>query len=170
MRRRWLRKWAKWLCTVAALTALGVSVLSGFRRALYVWVSKDSKTLRLVQIEGGQLFLAQWNGYDMIGFPMHEGWSIGRARTWSWGITGASNGPPWRGGFLWDRPNAIVGVAWYVGASLLYPAILTTVPAALLWYADRRRSGPYACATCGYDRTGLATESKCPECGAAAAK
>jgi hypothetical protein len=49
--------------------------------------------------------------------------------------------------------------------SVLYPVLLTTIPAAFLWYQDRRRFGPQGCQKCGYDRRGLAADSKCPECG-----
>jgi predicted Zn-ribbon and HTH transcriptional regulator len=51
------------------------------------------------------------------------------------------------------------------GISLLYPVILTSISAALLWYADRRRFKLGSCSTCGYDRRGLPADAKCPECG-----
>jgi hypothetical protein len=33
------------------------------------------------------------------------------------------------------------------------------------WRADRLPS-PHACTKCGYDRSGIAADAKCPECGA----
>lgn len=54
---------------------------------------------------------------------------------------------------------------WAAGTSLLYPILLTSLPAVLLWYTDRRRPRPHACPKCSYDRRGLAPDTKCPECG-----
>jgi hypothetical protein len=167
MRRRRLRRWAKWACTVAAVLAVAVAVFSGFRSATYVHVSKDSKAARTVVIAGGQLAFYQWRGYDMMGVPMAEGWSIWEALTWSWGVGGTFNERDWHGGILWGRPNALVGPEWYAGVSVVYPVALTLIPAALLWYANRRRAGPGSCAKCGYSRRGLAADAKCPECGTA---
>jgi hypothetical protein len=63
--------------------------------------------------------------------------------------------------------NPRKGTHHQYGVVLLYPVLLTALPAALLWYADCRRSKPGACGRCGYDRAGLAADAKCPECGTA---
>jgi hypothetical protein len=54
---------------------------------------------------------------------------------------------------------------WTIGISLVYPVLLTVGLAALLWYADRGRPGPFACKKCNYDRRGLPVGVNCPECG-----
>lgn len=56
--------------------------------------------------------------------------------------------------------TAIYGGAWFV--------ILAGVPAGYRLIRARRRSRKGKCATCGYDRTGLADDAVCPECGASA--
>jgi hypothetical protein len=72
-----------------------------------------------------------------------------------------SSDPAWRAGVLWERLGPNVGA----GVSLVYPVLLTAIPAAFLWYKYRRRYGPHQCQKCGYDRAGLAADAKCPECG-----
>jgi hypothetical protein len=65
----------------------------------------------------------------------------------------------------------LTGFTIFVAASP-WLLIVTALPAALLWLqeipAARRRARLRAgqCATCGYDRRGLAADAKCPECGA----
>jgi hypothetical protein len=93
------------------------------------------------------------------------GWQISRSDIWLWGRSGEVRGPgntrQWSAGVLSTRH----AYGWEVGVSMMYPAALTLAPAALLWYADRRRFGPGLCKSCGYDRAGLAADAKCPECG-----
>jgi hypothetical protein len=59
---------------------------------------------------------------------------------------------------------------WAILVDVMPPVALTLIPAALLWYADRRRFAPHQCKRCGYDRRGLVggADAKCPECGTVA--
>ena len=49
---------------------------------------------------------------------------------------------------------------WFVAAAC-------ALPTAWLWYRDRRDKRPGHCSRCGYELTGLAPGSTCPECGKA---
>jgi hypothetical protein len=92
------------------------------------------------------------------------------ARSWRWGRQNEDPGTDeaafWRAGLLWYEYAGLRGI----GFSLLYPVLLTTLPAAFLWYKDRRRFGTHACGGCGYDRRGLPAQAKCPECGTVPAR
>ena len=67
-----------------------------------------------------------------------------------------------RFGFVWFiLPGNVADYA----VTLIYPGLLTTAPAAILWYRGRRRPGAHQCAKCGYDRRGLAPDAAYPECG-----
>jgi len=51
-------------------------------------------------------------------------------------------------------------------------AVVTTIVTLVAWTLDsdaRRRERAHLCAKCGYDRTGILKDAKCPECGAAPA-
>lgn len=56
----------------------------------------------------------------------------------------------------------------YATLPLWMPVALALVPTVAAWYLDgraRRRVAPHLCPKCRYDRTGLAAEAACPECG-----
>jgi hypothetical protein len=170
MKWRRLRKWAKWACTLAAAVIVGAAVFSLFSYAIYAQVSSDGKTARIVAISGGRLGFQVRRGYDMMGTPISMGWSTQDPVPWSWGMTDhGTTTPKWHGGFLWYGPGGPVCM-WGGSVTLLYPFLLTTIPAALLWYRDRRHFGPGLCPKCGYDRAGLAADATCPECGAVPSK
>jgi hypothetical protein len=50
------------------------------------------------------------------------------------------------------------------------PALLATGVACMMWRGWLRRPRPGKCASCRYDRSGLAPDAKCPECGAVPVK
>ena len=52
-----------------------------------------------------------------------------------------------------------------LGVPIWFCTLVVTLPTAYLWWRDRRDKSRGHCAKCGYDLTGLAPGSKCPECG-----
>jgi hypothetical protein len=163
--RRWIRKSAKWTCTIAAVMVVGAAVFSLFRSAVYEHVSKDGETALIVEVRGGRLDVVAMFGYVPEALRPYVGWEIQGPDTWSWGMHDSARPfAKWRGGIAWI---AIWGSSgqWWAGVTLLYPFLLTAVPAGLLWWKDLRRFGPGRCPNCGYDRAGLAAGTACPECG-----
>jgi hypothetical protein len=173
MRGRRFRTWAKWWCTLAAALAVGVAVFSKFYWVDRVSISSDGATIRSVRIREG---LLSWYRFKP-GLPDPDArryaekyggapqWTASRTNGWFWGLPGEAGinfpGVQWHAGLLYARdPSACT-----IGVSAVYPVLLTTIPAAFLWYKDRRRLGPHQCKKCGYDRQGLAADTKCPECG-----
>ena len=82
-----------------------------------------------------------------------------------------------RRGMAWSwRPQIILGNAagrFLVMVPLWMPVTASLLPTALAFRLDtlarrRERGGVNLCPTCHYDRTGLAGDAVCPECGAAA--
>jgi hypothetical protein len=170
MRRRRFTKWAKWACTLAAVVCVGVAVFSRFYLMRAYRFGDDDKALWLIDLEGGLLCGARVPGVrpDEVGHQPR--FSVQRSARWSWGLTSDGSAIPgslkWHCGILCNRLNP----GWSVGMSVVYPVLLTTIPAALLWYKDRRRLGPHACQKCGYDKSGIAVDTKCPECGTVPAR
>jgi hypothetical protein len=54
---------------------------------------------------------------------------------------------------------------WAVWIPFWIPSVIIGVPAAFLWYRDRRIP-PGRCQRCGYNLTGNVS-GRCPECGTA---
>lgn len=54
---------------------------------------------------------------------------------------------------------------WFFNLPLWVPLAATTFGSALLFWSTRTRRRPGLCPNCGYDLTGLAAGTKCPECG-----
>ena len=105
---------------------------------------------RELQLTGGRVYLARYpdDYWDFPGTWHVRVWRRDRPLSW----------------IVFANPNAQRGTCYVLG---LWPAATVVIPAALLWYADRRtRSGPGRCGGCGYDRAGLAADGPCPECGA----
>jgi hypothetical protein len=69
-----------------------------------------------------------------------------------------------------NHPNAIVGPVYFQTILPLWPLTsLLCIGAAALWWHDfkvQRRPDPGHCPRCGYDLSGLASATSCPECGA----
>ena len=165
MKRPRLRKWAKWTCTLAAGACVALAVFSRFYAWQYSTTSASGDTWWQVGVSSGQVVALRIDGTRSIHVARSLGWHVWRLPRWYWGYAGevSPEGPilTWHAGVLYaaDPRDRLAG------ASVLYPVALTLIPAALLWYADRRRCKPGACGGCGYDRAGLAVGVKCPECG-----
>jgi hypothetical protein len=89
---------------------------------------------------------------------------VAQSTGWCWGL-GFGYDDGWHAGVM--NRAIMSGNGHSFGVNFVYPILLAAIPAALLWYADRRRFGPHACGTCDYDRRGLAPDTKCPECATA---
>jgi hypothetical protein len=165
MRRRWVRKSAKWTFTIAAVMVVGAAVFSLFRTARFSYASKNSKTTLGVSVGGGVLVVAAMFGNNTMGAPTHEGWRIEGPEKWIWLMyEGAGPTRVWRGGVAWHTISTPISFGVFV-VTLLHPFLLTAIPAGLLWWKDLRRLGPGRCPKCGYDRAGLTAGANCPECG-----
>lgn len=74
---------------------------------------------------------------------------------------------------IWIPELERYGFGNAIHVPLYLALLLAAVPTGLLWRADRRASRRELarhCTGCGYPRTGLAPDTKCPECGAVPAK
>jgi hypothetical protein len=165
MRRRWIRKSAKWTCTIAAAVVVGAAVFCLFRSVQFWYRPQNTRTVVMVRLVGGRLEVYKWEisrGYSQG--DRYE-WRVEDPGAWSWGMYyEEGSGRVWRGGirpFVYGGPMALSGG----GVTLLYPFLLTAIPAGLLWWKDLRRFGPGRCRKCGYDRAGLTAATTCPECG-----
>jgi hypothetical protein len=165
MKRARLRRWSKWACTLAAGVAAGLAVFSAFWGIGYVSVSGDGDVYWCTSVEAGLITCYRQSDFAELGYPGGSRFWFSRTGAWHWrayyGMFGVYNPDTWHAGvsFVWNSEQR------FLGSSLAYPVVLFTIPAALLWYVDRRRFGPGQCKKCGYDRRGLAEGSKCPECG-----
>lgn len=77
--------------------------------------------------------------------------------------------PPNRNAFAWWRMGVHNDLSVTVPG--WFPAAATFITTAIAWRLDRiarRRRRDGTCWKCGYERTGLASQAACPECGAAA--
>jgi hypothetical protein len=161
MRRR-LRSIGKWVSTVLAIGLLALMVVGKWWNVIGVYTLAS----------GGIAHIIAGSGIVLVGCRtenpgMPEGWSSDKSYEWTW----AWGDPPPGGmhmlcGFFYIyRP----GKSAVAGMTMLYPVLAATAGAALLWRADikarrRERAMANACASCGYDRRGLAGDVKCPEC------
>src|SRR5262245_7751668 len=136
MRRRRVRRWAKWAFTLAAGLAVGVAVASRFWWVQYLSLSGDLREIRELHVGGGLLSAQRFTGARPFGPAPHADWRAGRFGAWHWGVPDETVRPglqwDWRAGILWVRRDDFLAA----GMSLLYPVLLTTLPAALLWYTD----------------------------------
>lgn len=166
MRRRHFRTCAKWACTFVALLAAGTAVASRFFALMYVRSANHGEGALFVELGGGLLSVQHFDRWTFQSPREELGWTAVAVDYWHWGLSAESPGP--RSGWNWRGGTALSvdALGWEAGLSLVYPVLLTAFPAACLWYADRRRSGPLVCPRCNYDLRGLRAGAQCPECGA----
>lgn len=147
-----------------AVLAVGASLAGGRFACQYWLVTKDNHTIRQICVSHGVIVLEEYRRATIAGDPVDTLWRWS-VHAWSWQPWGEDSweGIPtrWHVGVLYDRDH----ISTMAGVSLVWPALIAFLPAALLWYTDRRRFGPERCSKCGYDRRGLAINAKCPECG-----
>jgi hypothetical protein len=170
MRRRRVRTWAKWACTLAAVAAVGVAVASRFYRFGVTVAPPTEFPCWHIHVRAGLLTVHRevTPEFSYDGTIVTQ-WYFHRNDAWSWGLGGLYELPSsgvWRAGMILARDSC----GWIAGLSLVYPVLLTTIPAAFLWYNDRRRSSPHTCPNCNYDRRGLPAQANCPECGTTPAR
>jgi hypothetical protein len=167
MERRRIADWCRWGLTIAAAVLVGTAVVSCFCSFVFGHGSTDGRRSWSLWVAGGRLefwviWLAEPNAAD-------SRWCIERkpAKEWRWGMEEDMRFIGWAGGVLLRHADTPTVSFQRCGTTLLYPFLLTSVPAAILWYRARRRFGPGRCVSCGYDRRGLVggADAKCPECG-----
>jgi hypothetical protein len=156
----------KWVWTGIALVVIGAEVGSRLCCVTWVW-SAPKAGCRSIQVGDGAFRISSYSTYIWL----RRGWHFQPSPDVTFGWPAPKGNPPtpsWRWGFqrsdlpMYGKSDAV---------SLLYPALLTTAPAVLFWRADirawrRERRG--LCGKCGYDLSGIAAESPCPECGSPA--
>ena len=162
-RRGRVRRVSKWACTGLAVVVVGGTVASRWRQL--TWSSpKWPMPYTAVWLSRGCLVAMQWP---------HKAQSASGVSTpdvpgWEWGWTNPPGRSPrvtdWHYGFSYaGSPSSFI-----FRMSLVYPVLLATLAASLLWRWDfvaRRRERVGLCPKCGYDRRGIAADAPCPECG-----
>jgi hypothetical protein len=143
-----IRKTVKWGGAVVSVVLLVVWVGSGW------WYAKWGGSDWSVVLTPGSISLTD---YGKLVPPEFHGWACG-AHHFQF---------PWQWSFQTERGGGYHG--YFVPLWAL--AFACILPAAIAWRLDilaRRRARIGFCPKCGYNRTGLAPQAVCPECGAAA--
>src|SRR4051812_32383753 len=99
MKRRRLRKWAKWACTLAAVVTLGVAALSRFYWCTWSRMCHSGEDLRYVVAGRGLLWAGAIDGLRGLIGTSNPGWSFQRSSGWSWGRIGDDSPGGSRGGW-----------------------------------------------------------------------
>lgn len=88
-------------------------------------------------------------------------------KLWAWRVTRATSQPLWEWRFESECRSHVKGEIRSM-STLMVPLwalfLFVGIPTTLLWFLERQRL-PGTCRSCGYSLAGLATGSKCPECG-----
>jgi hypothetical protein len=170
MRRRRFRTFAKWACTLAAVVAVGLAVFSRYYTCEWEVVQPAKARSWNVAFGGGLIWFMGRSQWQRVQKPVWFQWRMSRCHAWHWGRSGelaqAGSDMDWHAGILWSPYDG----GSDFGLSALYPVLITGAPAAVLWYVGRRRFGPGQCKKCGYERSGLAADAACPECGTVPAR
>src|ERR1043165_1747477 len=100
MKRRRLKTWAKWACTVAAGVCIAAAVVSRFWIVEYTWYAHSGTRYRLVGFGGGLFWVLWGDDFRRYDVALEPGWVVGRADSWYWGTAAeaASAGSRSRGG------------------------------------------------------------------------
>src|SRR4051812_35416081 len=138
MKRPRLKRWGKWACTLAAVLMVGLAVFSRFWGITYAAVFTDGDVLLNAEGKaGGIIWYWQSGGIEQESAGQSR-LLLTQPRAWLWGfhdeMVDAQIADGWHAG-LWYGWNS---EQRFLGASLVFPFVLFTIPAALLWYKDRR--------------------------------
>jgi hypothetical protein len=160
-----IRKTAKWGGAIATVL-LVVWIGSGWG-AVSCWAPYSGLSSRVG--DGG--FEVSWgDGLQLppdqpVGGAFGEGWQIGTTYTVCERFPRGDFPTAW---WWWGDLSSNAPAVCVVAVPLWVPASLALAITALAWRLDalaRRRAMINLCATCRYDRTGLAAGVACPECG-----
>jgi hypothetical protein len=157
MRRRRFRTWAKWACTLLAAGLLLATTLSLWRH-LFCWGIIGSHQIRLG--------FDRRVSYLTVEAPLRVGEYAG------WGAAAQRSAGPRLINSYWRWPSqemASPPQSYRMFATPFWaPLIALTLPIALISLDEalaRRRKNLGLCPHRNYDRRGLPSEAKCPECG-----
>ena len=159
MQWRRIRTWVKWACTL--LSVVIVAVWAGSRSWQVYWMGSGWERHQFGTVMLGGID-ADWTRRSPIASQV----SFAPVKFRVQRITANVAMPSyWLPRFESDTITGKLVIPLYL------PLALTLAPAAFLWHREIRRRlvKAGACATCGYDRAGLAPDAKCPECGRVAA-
>lgn len=162
------RRARTWAWTIVALLLIGVSFASRWRSVTWVW-TVPSIGSRSLQVGDGALRLSRYTPYVWV----RDGWHVQPCPDVIFGwpqVRGTTPTLAWRLGW---RASDIPKYGKSTAVSLLYPVVLTTGPALVLWILHLRairRDRLGHCRKCGYDLRGLAVGAACPECGVVSAQ
>lgn len=155
-RRRAIVKWAG---AAGCVSLLALWLLSGWL-LLTGFVFASGQYMCEAKVLTGRLELSCHIDPDLKGLDFREGPSIRRVDGWN-------GGAMWEWRFSFRHRGAPPGSrSWNVKIPLHAPLLALLLPAAYLFYRDRRslrQSREGRCAGCGYDLSGAS--GKCPECG-----
>lgn len=151
-----LERFARWACTITAAASALAWAFTG------VWEFAAVTP----EIGGGiQVRVFLWSG-RIVGECLEDR----TAADWGWTPTiEIDRADPTYWTRMWRLPSA-GGSSFrtWIDIPLWLPLSLFGITSAVLWRRHLRAARPVnACPACGYDRSGLAATTPCPECGAA---
>jgi hypothetical protein len=145
-----IRKTIKW--GGAGVTALLlVAWIIGGWRSFYVWYTPTTA----IRVSRGRAEVTH----------VIAGRSIGTTI-----VRGTARPEPFRLEWAWSSYSS--QYSWIVCVPLWMPGAAMFIVFGLAWRQDaiaRRRERAHLCPKCGYDRTGILKDAKCPECGSGGA-
>jgi hypothetical protein len=145
-----LRTFCRWMLTILVVALVVVWIGSGW----YSVFCMDNVGFKYIFRKG--LFSADSDIRDLTGNE-HTGLD--------WAIRSNGSFGLFFGRWDWAYKDWRISITLPMWA----PCVFLTIPTALMWRNEiiARRRKPGTCFKCGYDRSGLAASSNCPECGTA---
>jgi hypothetical protein len=152
-----------WVWTVVALIFICLEVASRWRSVTWVWTAPNADR-RAIQVGQGAFRVSRYTPYVWV----REGWHVQPCPDAVFGWPQSASATPSLVSRLGVKKSDIPMYGNSTAVSLLYPAVLTSGPALLLWIIHvraLRRERLGHCRKCGYDLRGLSAGAACPECG-----